>query len=264
MDLLLGLDGGGSKTDLVFAGLTGPWAGPVRVAGTSLTRDSPAQVETVLRQGVAAVCTRLGCAASEFAAVCGGFSSAGDAGRERTYRQILHGLLPRAEIQIMTDAELTWRGATAGADGILVIAGTGSIAWGEYRGRKARAGGSGPGLDPGSADDLGRKAVAAGLVPPPADGNFARLLPTLVREHGREMDALFQQAGRDLAHLAIECAAQLQWVNPAVYTFGGTFNHAHAVLAYFKQYCPYRVLRPAMPPTAAAIDAARALLAHRP
>ena len=53
-----------------------------------------------------------------------------------------------------------WAGALAGDDGINIVAGTGSIAYGEYRGRSARAGGWGELFsDEGSAYWLAREGL---------------------------------------------------------------------------------------------------------
>ena len=53
-----------------------------------------------------------------------------------------------------------WAGALAGEDGINIVAGTGSIAYGEYRGRSARAGGWGELFsDEGSAYWLAREGL---------------------------------------------------------------------------------------------------------
>src|SRR5437879_13624105 len=53
-----------------------------------------------------------------------------------------------------------WAGALAGEDGISVVAGTGSIAYGEYEGRRARAGGWGELFgDEGSAYWIAREGL---------------------------------------------------------------------------------------------------------
>jgi N-acetylglucosamine kinase-like BadF-type ATPase len=58
------------------------------------------------------------------------------------------------------DAVCGWAGALAGADGINLVAGTGSIGYGEYGGRAARAGGWGELFsDEGSAYWLAREAL---------------------------------------------------------------------------------------------------------
>src|SRR6185503_12426420 len=61
-------------------------------------------------------------------------------------------LLPRDRYRCGNDMICSWAGSLACADGISVIAGTGSMAYGEYRDRTARAGGWGELIgDEGSA-----------------------------------------------------------------------------------------------------------------
>lgn len=78
--------------------------------------------------------------------------------RERTTtRRALRGLARR--VAVISDAEAAWHAALGDGAGVLVLAGTGSIALGrDARGRWARAGGLGPLLgDEGSAFWLGRE-----------------------------------------------------------------------------------------------------------
>ena len=51
--------------------------------------------------------------------------------------------LPHGRYRCGNDMVCGWAGALAGADGINIVSGTGSIAYGEYAGRSARAGGWG-------------------------------------------------------------------------------------------------------------------------
>jgi N-acetylglucosamine kinase-like BadF-type ATPase len=72
----------------------------------------------------------------------------------------------RADRWVIThDAAIALSGATASGNGILVISGTGSMAWGRNaKGESARAGGWGYVFgDEGSAFDIVRQAVRAAL-----------------------------------------------------------------------------------------------------
>ncbi len=98
--------------------------------------------------------------APEFAAACMGFSGGPD-DKEALAREIV-----RAERYLVTnDAFIALAGATAGAPGIIVIAGTGSIAFGRNAaGATARAGGWGYLFgDEGGAFDVVRQALRAVL-----------------------------------------------------------------------------------------------------
>ena len=69
-------------------------------------------------------------------------------------------LLDVARYRCGNDMLCSWAGALACADGISVIAGTGSIAYGEYAGRMARAGGWGEIIgDEGSAYWIAREGM---------------------------------------------------------------------------------------------------------
>jgi N-acetylglucosamine kinase-like BadF-type ATPase len=69
------------------------------------------------------------------------------------------------EIQVVGDMHVALEAAFSGAPGVVVIAGTGSIAYGRNeRGETARAGGWGSAIsDEGSGEWIGRSAVAAAL-----------------------------------------------------------------------------------------------------
>jgi N-acetylglucosamine kinase-like BadF-type ATPase len=82
-------------------------------------------------------------------------------------------LLDSARYRCGNDMLCSWAGSLACADGISVIAGTGSIAYGEYAGRMARAGGWGEVIgDEGSAYWIAREGM--NLFSRMSDGRVAR------------------------------------------------------------------------------------------
>ncbi len=97
---------------------------------------------------------------SRFASVCCGFSGGGS-DKETLTKEVI-----RSDRYVVThDAEIALAGATAGRPGIIVIAGTGSMAFGRNgHEQTARAGGWGYVFgDEGSAFDLVRRALRAAL-----------------------------------------------------------------------------------------------------
>src|SRR5262249_58715495 len=74
--------------------------------------------------------------------------------------------LPIPDITLETDARVALAGATGARPGVVIIAGTGSIACGvNSRGRFARAGGWGPTMgDEGSGSYIGRRALESGMM----------------------------------------------------------------------------------------------------
>ena len=85
-----------------------------------------------------------------------GSTGLGRAADRRKLERALRSLAPR--VRALTDLELAWRAALGGT-GVLILAGTGSLAFGrDARGRRARIGGLGPLLgDEGSAFWIGRE-----------------------------------------------------------------------------------------------------------
>jgi N-acetylglucosamine kinase-like BadF-type ATPase len=126
----------------------------------------------------------------EFAAACMGFSGGPD-DKEALAREIV-----RAEQCLVThDAFIALTGATAGAPGIIVIAGTGSIAFGRNAaGATARAGGWGYLFgDEGSAFDVVRQALRAVLRHEEGWGSRTALREALI-------DATGARDANDLLH----------------------------------------------------------------
>lgn len=157
------VDAGGTRTRFE---LRDP-SGSVLAEGESTTCH-PAQVgvramaQGVLA-GVARVCGEAGVPLADVAVSVGlaGFGP----GREGPLREALgHAFPDAAALLVASDAEAARLGALGGADGVLVVAGTGSIAVASFNGRAVRVGGWGwPVGDEGSGSWLGREAVGTAL-----------------------------------------------------------------------------------------------------
>lgn len=165
MPWVLGVDGGGTKTVALVANERG------RVLGRA--ESGPANYHTA---GLAQAAENIQQACSAAIADAGLVNQALSmaflalAGVDRTTdRQVMAGVVARlglsCPVQLDHDAAAALAGATAGRPGVVVVAGTGSIAFGEDgKGNRARAGGYGPLLgDEGSGYDIGRKALIAAL-----------------------------------------------------------------------------------------------------
>jgi N-acetylglucosamine kinase-like BadF-type ATPase len=136
-----------------------------------------------LEASVGQACREAGCAwpGTSFEAACLGFSG-GPADKEDLVRERV-----RAQrLIVTTDAFIALSGATGGEAGIVVIAGTGSIAVGRNAaGRTARAGGWGYVFgDEGAAFDLVRQALRAALRFEEGWGPPTRLHALLLGETG--------------------------------------------------------------------------------
>ena len=161
MAIFLGIDGGGSKTSCLIgdetsilgAGTAGG-SNPVRV-GEAQARDalaapsarparSPTSIHRRSRKPASAWPERPGRRSANRCAVC--------------LAELVAG-----EIEVVGDMVIALEAAFGGEPGVIVIAGTGSIAYGRNsKGQTARAGGWGFAIsDEGSGHWIGRAAVAA-------------------------------------------------------------------------------------------------------
>jgi N-acetylglucosamine kinase len=164
MKLFLGIDGGQSGTAALIGDENGRIlghgeAGPCNHAASA---EGTARLERAILDSVTWACAQAGLDPSkvEFEAACCGMSGGPD-----DKQAILARLLRVGKLVVTTDAAIALAGATSGGHGIIVIAGTGSIALGRDRlGHTARAGGWGYIFgDEGGAFDIARQAVRAAL-----------------------------------------------------------------------------------------------------
>ncbi len=162
--LYLGIDGGQSGTVALIANGSGRvigrgCGGPCNHVGAA---EGRVKFLSAVGQSLEEACreAKLDPGAVSFSAACLGLS--GGAEDKETYAREL---IRSAKFKITHDAEIALSGATAGEPGIIVIAGTGSIAFGRNdAGRTARAGGWGYIFgDEGGAFDLTRRALRAAL-----------------------------------------------------------------------------------------------------
>ena len=160
----LGFDGGGTKTDcallnakgdVIGRGHGGP-ANPLRSGGFEAAFSS-------LRAAAAEALAAANLRPADVTAVCAGLAGAGRAEVLRRVKAFLFEEFPRAVTQVVPDYEIALEAAAGSGPGVVLIAGTGSAAYGRNAaGETARAGGYGPWIgDEGSAFEIGRRAVAA-------------------------------------------------------------------------------------------------------
>ena len=268
MPYFLGIDGGGSKTSCllgdeqsVLASATGPGSNPIRV-GEERSRQT---LFAVVREACAAGKVQ----PSQITRTCIGMAGAGRPQIEKHVRAILADLVG-GEIEVLGDMAIALEAAFRGGPGLIVVAGTGSIAYGRNeRGETARAGGWGFAIsDEGSGHWIGRAAVAgamrahdlgensvlvssimntwhlgsrddvvrtANAIPPP---DFAELLPqVLTAAAGGDSRAneILTQAATELAQLARIVAERLWRTQQAfrVALAGGVFQNSPLVRQVF-------------------------------
>jgi glucosamine kinase len=267
----LGIDGGGTKTTCAVGDesrlLTIATAGPSNIVrvGEARTRESLTQV-------VQQACAACGITPQEVSRTCVGGSGAARPELAAIIRSILSVVLP-STIDVVGDMETSLEAAFGDGPGIIVIAGTGSSAYGrDKKGNSLRAGGWGFEIgDEGSAHWIGRAGVsallrasdlqgeevlasplaralfriwgvsslldlarAANSVPAP---DFASLFPAVAGSDDDLARHVLGEAGRELAQIAAVVIHRLFGGDDddsvPVAMIGGVFRHASLVRESF-------------------------------
>ena len=262
---VIGIDAGGTKTVGLLADETGAVLREARAGGANLVVHGELGVEKTLYQVVETLD-----AGPAIAAACLGIAGADREGD----REVLAGVLSRLglhrRVRIVNDALIALAAGSPDGTGIVLIAGTGSIAYGvDPGGRTARAGGWGYLLaDEGSAFWLGHAAVRLGIRAADGRGAATTLYERICRkldlhepaalvkwfydqEHSRDRvaklatvveeaaaagdaaaDALLDQAADHLARAARAVARQLDFPGPfALVLSGGAFRACPSLAA---------------------------------
>jgi N-acetylglucosamine kinase-like BadF-type ATPase len=151
--LFLGVDGGGSKTAFLLIDGDGRRLAQHLTGASYHVQIGLDGVRALLAEGVGAVLAEAGVRADELDFGFFGLPAYGeDAEARRVLQSLPAGLLGHERYACANDMVCGWAGSLAGADGINIVAGTGSIGYGERRGRSARVGGWGTLIgDEGSA-----------------------------------------------------------------------------------------------------------------
>ncbi len=163
MPYYLGIDGGGTKTTCAVGDesrlLATATAGP-----SNIVRVGEVQTRESLHDCVHRACAAAGVTPAQIAHTCIGGSGAARPELAAVVRGFLAEILP-APIDVVGDIQTSVEAAFDTGPGVIVIAGTGSIAYGRnVHGETARAGGWGFAVgDEGSAHWIGRSAIAGVL-----------------------------------------------------------------------------------------------------
>jgi N-acetylglucosamine kinase-like BadF-type ATPase len=184
-EYFLGVDGGQSGTTALIGderGRIAGWgaAGPCNHVAAEEAR---AKFLNVMRECLSQAAARAGLdpVKTHFRAACLGMSGGPD-----DKAALLAELIDAGHLTVTHDADIALAGATSGEPGIIVIAGTGSMAFGKNaRGETARAGGWGYIFgDEGGAFDVARQALRAALREYEGWGGRTALTPALLEASG--------------------------------------------------------------------------------
>lgn len=264
MAYFLGIDGGGTRTTAVLGDEHSVLA-EATAGGSSITRLGEERTREALHKAVLDVCSMAGLQPSQLDRVVAGVAGASREQVSTALKRILSDVTP-AEIRIVGDMVIAHHAALGGDPGVIVLSGTGSIAYGRNeRDETARAGGWGFAIsDEGSGHWIGRAALKAGLRSYDAGENstlfrailrhwqlssvddlvrlanstpspdFSLLFPhvlELANAGDKHARALLIQAGEELAKLAVIVLRRLfSEKSPVrVATAGGVFRSAQIV-----------------------------------
>jgi glucosamine kinase len=162
----LGIDGGGTKT-LCAVGDESQLLAMATAGPSNVLRAGEAQARESLHQSVRQACAAAGITPAQVTHTCIGAAGAARPEIAEIVRRALAEVLPSplqiSNIHVVGDMEIAMEAAFGAGPGVIVIAGTGSIAYGrDAQGNTARAGGWGFAIsDEGSAHWIGRAAAAA-------------------------------------------------------------------------------------------------------
>ncbi|MGA3349247.1 MAG: BadF/BadG/BcrA/BcrD ATPase family protein [Candidatus Sulfotelmatobacter sp.] len=163
MAYYLGIDGGGSKTACVVGNDHSVLA-TVTTGPSNIIRVGESRARESLHDAIRQACAAAKIDPRDVQSICVGAAGAGRKEIASIVRKIVAEAIA-GEIQVVGDMQIALHAALADGPGVIVVAGTGSIAYArDTQGKTVRAGGWGYAIsDEGSAHWIGRAAVAAVL-----------------------------------------------------------------------------------------------------
>lgn len=186
MRTFLGVDGGGTKTDFLLIDERGRVLASHRGGSAYYLETGLDALQSMLVAGIQATLRQAAISAAQLEFAFIGLPAYGeDSSLLPRLDRIVVDVLSAERHRCGNDMVCGWAGALAGRDGINIVAGTGSIAYGEFETRSARAGGWGELFsDEGSAYWIAREALT--LFSRMSDGRSPKgPLYSLIRERFR-------------------------------------------------------------------------------
>ena len=170
IDLVAGADGGGTKTRVILSDGDGNQLADVTGAGSAMVPGRADHSSEVIGALIRQALTEAGLDEQKLKVLIAGVAGVGREPEARALTVALEDLEIADRVVVQGDGEIALTDAFGSGPGIMLIAGTGSIAYGRSPSRVlARCGGWGPAFgDEGSGAWIGRKALA--IVASAADG----------------------------------------------------------------------------------------------
>lgn len=163
MTYFLGVDGGASKTAAIVTDENGIVRGRGLAGGSNHLRVGIEEATRNVERAVNHALVETGIAIKEIEYAYCGIAGSDHPLHHQKVVEALRVFFPRGNFIVDTDGRVALTGAVGFGAGIVIIAGTGSVAFGRNElGREARAGGWGPTLgDEGSGYAIAREGLAA-------------------------------------------------------------------------------------------------------
>jgi len=207
---VLGIDAGGTKTVCYLADGDGNVLGEARTGGANLQTEGELNVEKTLHS---VMDQALGGREREIAAICLGMAGVDRDSDGVVVRGIMRRIAARSRVVVVNDALVALVAGVGEAPGVVIICGTGSIAYGRNaREQAARAGGWGHILgDEGSGYWIGRLALRAVARAADGRGPATGLTPRVLNHFAvaRPSDLVAEIYDRQLRHHALAQLARV-------------------------------------------------------
>lgn len=165
MKYLIGIDGGGTNSRLLAVGIDGSLIGECRGKSTNVDSNPQSVVLHNFKLLINAFCSKYNCSLDDCVGLCFGTAGVDSEASRRMMEQMLDSLDIACPRKVVNDAEVALYANTRGKPGIMLISGTGSIAYGINEKRQVwRAGGFDYLVgDEGSAYWVAKRGVSAAL-----------------------------------------------------------------------------------------------------
>ncbi|MBU1383845.1 MAG: N-acetylglucosamine kinase [Alphaproteobacteria bacterium] len=140
----LGVDGGGTKTAFILTDRGGRELARYEGGSSYYIQIGVEALHTLLQEGVEAVLGQAGASPDDIIFAFFGLPAHGEDSQIQPFLDVIpEALLGHRRYACGNDMICGWAGSLAGEDGINIVAGTGSIGYGERQGLSARGGGWG-------------------------------------------------------------------------------------------------------------------------
>jgi len=162
---VIGVDGGGTKTELVLVDISGNYIGRAKVGSSNYQGIGGEKLKETLLEGFSQLMKSTNVIDQKIDHIFLGLAGAGRESDRKEIKALFNNTEFQDKISVDSDAIVALAGAFGTAPGIIIISGTGSICFGKSsEGKVVRSGGWGYLLgDEGSGYYIGRKATMAAL-----------------------------------------------------------------------------------------------------